>query len=277
MKTPKVYALWILAGLVLLLSACAGASPPAEPASEAGAGVPTVEAGVTVSAPEEGEAGEPAEAPASEGSPREVTFVTADGVTLGGTLFGTGDTAIVLSHMFPTDQTSWHPFAQTAADQGYLVLAYDFRGYGASGGEQDIPAIDQDVRAAYDFVRAQGAQRVVLIGASMGGTASIKMAAALGDDVAGLVVLSSPQEFNGLEVTQADLDALSMPSLWMSARTDMVTPALEGMFDKAAGDKSLWIFEGSGAHGTFIFDAPLDGQDLERRLLEFLSRVAPVS
>jgi pimeloyl-ACP methyl ester carboxylesterase len=206
-----------------------------------------------------------------------VTFETSDGVTLGGTLFGTGDTAVVFSHMFSTDQTSWHPFAQTVADLGYLALTYDFRGYGASGGSQDIPAIDQDVRAAYDFARAQGAQQVVLVGAEIGGMASIKVAATPESQPLALVLLSSPQSFEGLEVTQAELAALTMPSLWLSARTDMVTPEFEEMHNASGGDKSIWIFEGSGVRGTFIFDAPLDGEDLSRRLLDFLAQVAPVA
>jgi pimeloyl-ACP methyl ester carboxylesterase len=275
--------------LLVLLSACASGGTPNEVQTEAdesaGEAEQAAEGTSAGSAEEEGAASpdsssaetEP-EAPEEDGSPREVTFDTADGVTLGGTLFGLGDTAVVFAHMFPTEHTSWHPFAQVAADQGYLALAYDFRGFGASGGDQVIANIDQDVRAAYDFVKARGAQRVVLIGASMGGTASIKVAAELGSgELTGLVVLSSPQEFQGLAVSDAELGTLTMPSLWLSARTDSVTPTLEGMYESAAGpDKSMWIFEGSGTHGTFIFGAPLDGEDLERRLLEFLTTVAPV-
>lgn len=260
------------ASLLLLLAACGGGEGSTTE-TVPGATAPTVEAQVTLSAEEAGEA-EVAEAE-SDG-PREVTIETADGITLGGTLFGTGDTAIVFSHMFSTEQTSWQPFAEVAAEQGYLALTYDFRGYGASGGDRNIPAIDGDVRAAYDFVKAQGAQRVILVGAEMGGIASIKVAATLQDELTALILLSSPQSFEGLESTQEELAALTMPSLWLSARTDMVTTEFEDMFDVAGGDKSMWIFEGSGVRGTFIFDTPLDGEDLTQRLLDFLAQVAPV-
>ena len=210
-------------------------------------------------------------------SPREVSFDTEDGITLGGTLIGLGDTAIIFSHMFPSDQTSWHPLAQLAADEGYLALAYDYRGYGASGGEVDIAAIERDVGAAYDFLRQRGAQRIVLIGASIGGSASIKFAASGPQGVVGLVVVSGPQEFQGLQVSSSDLAALALPSLWLSARNDTLTPQFEDMFNAAGGpDKSIWIFESSGTRGTFIFGAPLDGAELETRLLDFVVKVAPL-
>ena len=90
---------------------------------------------------------------------RPVSFESADGVSLEGRLFGDGSTAVVLSHMLPADQRSWFAFADRLADEGYLVLTYDFRGYcpggegGCSQGDRDISAIWQDVLGAEDFVR----------------------------------------------------------------------------------------------------------------------------
>jgi pimeloyl-ACP methyl ester carboxylesterase len=211
-------------------------------------------------------------APAGEtAGPREVTFQTEDGVKLSGTLFGQGGSGVVLSHMFPTDQTSWHAFAKTLAGNGYLALAYDFRGYGKSGGEKHIDQIDSDVRAAVAFLKEQGAQRIVLVGASMGGTASAKVAGSAG--AAALVVLSSPQSFNGLEVTEQDLKSFRGPSLWMGSRGDAATTDTEAMHAKANEPKTLHIYEGS-AHGTFIFDTA-NGPDLSQRIIDFLVENAP--
>ena len=77
-----------------------------------------------------------------------VRFATADGVTLAGSTFGDGTAGVVLAHMFPTDQTSWHPFARQLAMEGYRALAFDFRGYGRSSGARRIDEIDLDVSAA---------------------------------------------------------------------------------------------------------------------------------
>lgn len=267
----------ILAVVVFLLVACGGKPSDDVDSGEVAPESEEDSSGVGDGAPPGGENGEAAaDDAAPDGSAREVTFQAADGTTLSGTLFGLGDKVIVLSHMFPTEQTSWHTFAQAAAERGYLALTYDYRGYGATGGEKDIPLIVDDTRAAYDFAVSQGATQVILIGASMGGTASIKVAATAPDGLAGLVVLSSPNEFMGVAVEGDELAALTLPSLWMSARNDTVTRQLEDLYEGAAGpDKELWVFEGSGAHGTFIFDAPLDGQDLTDRLFAFLERVMP--
>jgi pimeloyl-ACP methyl ester carboxylesterase len=204
--------------------------------------------------------------PVQETGPREATFQTEDGVTLSGTLFGQGQVGVVLSHMYPTDQTSWHAFAQTLADNGYLALAYDFRGYGQSGGEKRIDQIDRDVRAAAEFLRGQGAQRTVLIGASMGGMASAKVAGSVGAD--GLIVLSSPQSFQGMTVTADDLKSFAGPSLWIGSRGDAATADTEAMHALANAPKTIHIYSGS-AHGTYIFDTG-DEADLIQRLLEFL-------
>ncbi|MDQ7850062.1 MAG: alpha/beta hydrolase [Armatimonadota bacterium] len=204
-------------------------------------------------------------------SGQPVSFTTSDGITLAGTLFGSGPAGVVLAHMFPTDQTSWHPFARQLAAEGFRALAFDFRGYGQSGGPRRIDLIDRDVRAASAYLRGQGVQRVALVGASMGGTAAIKVAA--GDGAGALVVISSPQAFRGLVVSSAELARLRMPSLWISSGGDSVTPAMRAMYAAAGGARTLHIYPGS-AHGTYLFDSPY-GADLAGRILVFIARAVP--
>ena len=102
--------------------------------------------------------------------------------------------------MRPADQESWWPFARVLKDKGYQVLAYDFRGYRDSQGELDIDNIDKDVQAALDFMKSEGVSKVFLIGASMGGTASLKIAS--GEEVTGVITLSAPPAFEGLDATE---------------------------------------------------------------------------
>jgi pimeloyl-ACP methyl ester carboxylesterase len=68
--------------------------------------------------------------------------------------------------MYPADQSSWYATAERLAQEGYLVLTFDFRGYGDSGGEKQIDLIDGDVGAAITAIRGEGAAEVVLAGAS---------------------------------------------------------------------------------------------------------------
>lgn len=222
----------------------------------------------TVEAPAEESAEDPVEEPVAPVEPQPVTFTTTDGLTLHGTLYGGGSKGVVLAHMFPTDQTSWAPFAEKLAEAGYMALTFDFRGYGESdeGAIADIPL---DTDAALAFLQEQGAEQVVLVGASMGGTASVNTAAAFPSGVDGLVVIASPRDFQGMDVTISELDNLLMPSLWVAAENDgAATPTFE-MAAGAPGEVEEIRYPGRSEHGTFLFDTEV-GPDLEAALLAFI-------
>jgi hypothetical protein len=73
--------------------------------------------------------------------PEPIRFTTEDGIELAGDIRGGGSTAVVLAHMFPANRTSWADFASILAEEGYLALNFDFRGYGASDGTRTIPEL----------------------------------------------------------------------------------------------------------------------------------------
>lgn len=72
---------------------------------------------------------------------------------------------------------SWHLGGSWwLPEQGYQVLMLDYRGYGRSEGEPSLPAIYQDIQAAFDWLDAapevQGKPLVVL-GQSIGGALAV--------------------------------------------------------------------------------------------------------
>ncbi len=193
---------------------------------------------------------------------KEIRLETADGLALRGNLFGQGDTAVILAHMFPADQKSWSEFAKELADDGdYTVLTFNFRGYGLSEGTKDIAKIDLDMQAALEFMETK-ADQVFLIGASMGGTAALKVASQT--RVAGVATLSAPNEFRGLSAT-AGLDSIEGAKLFIAARQDGDAPATVRFFYNSVGEpREMELVEG-GAHGT---DLLIDPPDTVRRLLK---------
>ena len=209
-------------------------------------------------------------APADETS-LAVSFKTEDGVELNGRLFGRHNTGVLLAHMFPADQTSWWDFAEVLAEQGYMALAFDFRGYRDSGGGKDIEFIDRDVRAAVAFLREQGATDVFLVGASMGATASIKVASENG--VAGVVSLSGPLEFRGLSVKGV---RVRVPALLMAAADDRsaVTSVEEMISLGIVGGPDLAqsvVYEETSAHGTRLIDPGAETEmAVKESILEFV-------
>lgn len=240
---------------VLLLGGTCARAPSRAPQPTT---TPTPAAAATQPAPP----GEPA-----EGAAREVELQTEDGLILCGTLFGPqSPRGVLLAHMFPTDQTSWHAFAAELAEHELAVLAFDFRGYGCSQGERDVPQIAADVQAALALLRGEGVEEVILVGASMGGTAVAKAAAQ--EEVAGVVVISAPLSFRGLEVTEEELQAITEPKLFLGSRDDPATQDTLRMERLSPPPRRSQTFAGS-AHGTELLQSER-AQDFKRELLQFI-------
>jgi dienelactone hydrolase len=200
-----------------------------------------------------------------------VSFVAEDGMKLSGTMFmgeGAKDIGVVLAHMgaHRADQRSWTSFAQTIAQRGFGALTFNFRA--------DRSKLDRDVRAAVRFLRDQGYQRIVCMGASMGGTASLK--AAVDTDLAGVVVISSlwttgsGSTGGALRVSREDLAQLTLPKLFVTTDKDGngVPATMKAMYEAAPEPKALKIFPGT-VHGTDIFFTP-QGDEFRDLLVDFL-------
>jgi alpha-beta hydrolase superfamily lysophospholipase len=200
-----------------------------------------------------------------------VSFTTQDGVELKGRVFGGGKTGVVLAHMFPADQSSWWAFAEVLSDKGYMALTFNFRGFGEgtekSGGSKEIERIDQDLEAALEFLTGQDVTRVYLVGASMGATVSLMVAA--DRDVAGVVSLSAPEEFKGLSVKG---ERIEVPVLLMATNGDRgAKNSVESMIeDGTVGEQAEHvIYLEGGDHGTDILQGE-NGDAARERILRFL-------
>jgi pimeloyl-ACP methyl ester carboxylesterase len=191
----------------------------------------------------------PAPVPADE----RVQFTATDGVQLIGHLEGTGGPGIAFGHMYPADQHSWRAFAHEMAAAGFRTLTFDFRGYGESEGEKDIAKIDRDMEGAYRALVGRKISPIFLVGASMGGTAALAVAARV--PVAGVATLSAPVAFRGLDAEPV-LAAVTAPKLLIAASDDApAVAAVKRLLEKMPEPKRALVV-GGGAHGTNLFDAP---------------------
>ena len=198
----------------------------------------------------------------------EVSFTTEDGIDINGNIFGTGNKWVILSHMLPTDQTSWFDFAQYLADSGYIIMTYDFRGYGKSGGSKYISNIDKDLGAAIAFISQYDSEKIFLMGASMGGTASLIVAAR--EYIDGVISLSSPDEIDSLSAID-EVEDIDAPKLFIASKGDeYAAESAESLFKGSPEPKEIEILDGS-AHGTFIFEKePENGEKVKQIVLNFL-------
>jgi len=208
--------------------------------------------------------------PGPGGGATKVSFYTEDGVSLSGYIFGSGDVGIILSHMRLGDQANWWPFARVLKGKGYQVLAYDFRGYRDSEGDVDVGSIDIDLEAALAFLRDEGVSKVFLIGASMGGTASLKVASR--EDVAGVVTISAPPAIEGLNAVE-DVPRILIPKLLIAAKDDLFHARSVNLFDQIASNpKEIHVLDGNN-HGTAMLSGE-SGARTQGLIVDFLRRYA---
>ncbi|MFN3217584.1 MAG: alpha/beta hydrolase [Acidimicrobiales bacterium] len=193
-----------------------------------------------------------------------VRFTTPDGQELAGTMYGDGPTGVVLAHMRGRDQGTWSDFAADAAAAGHRVLTFDFRGYGQSTGARDTE-LTTDLRAAIALMAGEDINRIVVIGASMGGTAAVNVAADA--ELAGVVTLSAPANFMGLEAAGVAVD-VGEPLLAIAAEDDAPYADDARAITDAALTPILQILPGA-SHGTNLF-ADHD-EVLTDLLLEFIA------
>jgi pimeloyl-ACP methyl ester carboxylesterase len=214
------------------------------------------------------------------GTSQPVTFKTSDGVMLAGRLFGPpgAQEGVVLSHMLPADQTSWYPFAERLAGEGYRVLTFDFRGYcpggdgGCSQGTKDINAAPTDLDAAVRYLRAQGPQRIGLAGASMGGTASLLVAGTDPEGIDAVATLSAPQVLSGLGVGLSQLAAVSAPKLFIAGLGDPsgAVQAADAMYADSPQPKDEQIIT-DDAHGTDLLSGS-QGEHVQELIEQWFGR-----
>jgi dienelactone hydrolase len=122
---------------------------------------------------------------------KDVDIKAPDGVNLKGTYLSPGrlGPAMLLLHQCNMDRHAWDALAADLADNGFHVLAIDYRGYGESGGDkytdadQRRAAMQQkrpgDVDAAYAYLTSQKGvdpARIAVGGASCGVTPSSDLA-----------------------------------------------------------------------------------------------------
>jgi pimeloyl-ACP methyl ester carboxylesterase len=193
---------------------------------------------------------------------RAVSFDTIDGVRLAGRMFGPeGATAgVVLAHMKPADQSSWFDFADQLGKLGYRTLTFDFRGYcpggeaGCSEGDKDTSAIWQDVAAAVGLLRSEGVRRIGLVGASMGGTASLVFASQSDSNVDAIVTLSAPTAIEGLTVSPEVLQTVSAAKLFLAGNVDAgAATTAQAFYDATLQPKRVEILT-TADHGTEILE-----------------------
>jgi pimeloyl-ACP methyl ester carboxylesterase len=212
-----------------------------------------------------------------------VTFRSIDGVSLSGRMFGSdgATSTVVLAHMEASDQRAWFDFADRLGGLGYRVLTFDFRGYcpggdgGCSRGTKNQAGIWNDVAGAVRLLRAQGARHVALIGAGMGGTASLVMASQTGSAIAAVITLSALASIGGTQADPTAMQTVTAAKLFLAGNGDVAgAQAAQAFYDESGQPKRVEILTTSD-RGTEILNGN-QGEIAGNLIVGWLTQYVPV-
>ncbi len=190
---------------------------------------------------------------------KPLQLTASDGIELYAIEAGSGRTAVVLAHESPGDLCGWLPYIPSLTRAGLRVLALDLRGFGdseaAPGGAYH--AFGRDLAAAVARARADGAKRVILMGASYGGAVVLTYAPQL--PVAGVISLSGEVYLpDARHNPLASASRLRVPLLVVGSRHDHYLPVEDAralVRRAATKDKRAALYPGYG-HGWEIVEGP---------------------
>jgi pimeloyl-ACP methyl ester carboxylesterase len=179
-----------------------------------------------------------------------VTFQSRSGRVTGYET-GSGKVGVILAHQADGDLCQWKIYATYLASKGYRALAINF----------DVTPFSENVPAAVEAMRREkDIKQVFLVGASMGGTAVLQAAAQVQPPVAGVVSLSAPTVYAGMDAL-APMPQLAVPAFFAAAEGDgrFATDTREMYQAAKVTDKKLVILPGSN-HGTALLNDELSAQ-----------------
>ena len=201
----------------------------------------------------------------------DVAFRAGDRTRLVGHIFGRGSTVVVLAHESRSSMCQWVPYAKRLAAKGYRVFVFDFRNYGRSQqvGYGRSARLAGDVAAATRYLRTQRARKVFLVGASMGGGAVLVGGANIRPSVDGVVSLSGPARFGGVDAASA-VPRLRVPVLYLATADDGgggFAADAKALYEATPSpDKTIEVLPGT-AHGVSLVSSPGRARDIVEQFL----------
>ena len=213
---------------------------------------------------------------AGTGSAQPIAFAAGDGVALHGDVLGSGRTTVVLDHEYPSSLCGWFPYAAQLAKSGYRVLLFDERQQGTR--------LDLDVAAAVQEAYALGAQRVVAMGASLGGAATLIAAGRDCLPVSGVVSVSGETDLRSYGQGVPPLYAvpherrIRAPLLVVGSRDDpLIGHVAVATLVRQAGDGRATLVPGT-MHGWNLLEGASQSTRIRAAVASFLAHTgAPVA
>lgn len=209
---------------------------------------------------------------------QQAWFTDAKGINIGGLMLGTGSVGVVLAHQSGGISCQFLSYGKELAAAGYKVLAFDFGSSGVSD-ELGDDTRDANVVAAAGYLLGHGATSIVLIGASMGANASLVAATKIIPQVAGVISISAPASFEGLDALSS-APKLKAPVLYIAGKDDGTFASdAQAMYNATTINSKKLLIADSIDHGVDFLQDPQDPESkkVRKAITDFLQRYAPTN
>ena len=209
-----------------------------------------------------------------------VQFSSSDGFTIAATLGIPAEptgVAVVFIHEGESDRSEWGDLPAKCLAEGWVTLAYDIRGHGASSGEWDdawysLPRfVTGDLKAAVTYLenlRQIDIGSIALVGSSVGGN----VACAMSDHHPKIATTVSISAKTTAVQSLRNSAKLALDTVYHIASQgdedgDRAAWAYE-LFQRTSSSRKLEIIQGS-EHGVSCFD---EDPTLPSRIIDWLVR-----
>jgi dienelactone hydrolase len=186
---------------------------------------------------------------------KTIIFDDSGDKDLTGTLYGHGETAVLLANMSIGGEAQWDPFVAAVDKEKFTTVTFTYRNFNNPG---------EDIRLVLQKLREEGFERILCIGASMG--TGVCSTIAREPEMVGLVLIAG-------SVNQATVAEITYPKLFISAASDPLVYDIKTGFEKAAEPKTLAILEDARAHGTNLFQSS-ESDNFLTLLIDFVNALA---
>jgi pimeloyl-ACP methyl ester carboxylesterase len=180
---------------------------------------------------------------------------------------------LLLLHMYRTSRISYEPLGARLAAQGFHVLALDMRGHGDSAdgpdgkpvsisrdatrdkNENPFLKMHMDAKAGLDFLKAKGApaDRLGIVGASVGCSIALHTAVLHPEHVAAVVLMTPGTSYLGVPSTEHAPLFGKRPALILSSEEEAAEGARPLKALMADSNVKLILYPQKRIHGTHMF------------------------
>lgn len=197
----------------------------------------------------------PSPTPVSLPPGREIILEESNNRNFTGTVYGEGETAIILANMDRGGEIQWSPFVAAVDKHSFTTVTFNYR---------SINSAEQDTRIVLEALRKSGYKRIICIGASLGVTSCSRLANE--PEIVGIVLIAG-------RMIRGSLSEVTYPKLFIAGALDPITPYTQTGYEQSAEPKELVLFEENRAHANHLFSSK-DGVEFLNVMIEFVDSLA---